>query len=313
MVIAGIAAALIVMIAVGYFMLDLRFVGGSRTANEIATALRGRVDSKSTVYCPQRLLAPGQAIECTVTDPESGAVIGTVEVLLRSDGATRIDLSDVQALASNPVDSSSTGSTTTMPNDTATSPYAGIRHYFRHLGHDKLGEKLRANDCALVYLPMPNDVSPRQVWKDFRAFADVSDLTPTIARKALVGICSPYVDTSYRGNALNAPSADPQSVPVPEGDSLDPCSGEAFPFEYALSVSDVSGSTPGDVTTAVTNVQRILRSLGYTGLSNTRRLTVDGWYGQHTRYAVENFQRDHGIDQTGAVYTQTWAALGEAC
>ncbi len=61
---------------------------------------------------------------------------------------------------------------------------------------------------------------------------------------------------------------------------------------------------------AVSNVRRIRNSLGYTGTSNTKTILVDGWHGEHTEYAVRDFQRDMGIDPAGTVYAQTWAALG---
>lgn len=95
--------------------------------------------------------------------------------------------------------------------------------------------------------------------------------------------------------------------------TLDPCDGGPFPFKYALSVSPEPPDNFGSADRAVLNVQKILRSLGYTGLSRTNIIAADGWYGKHTEFAVENFQRDRGIDTTGAVYRETWLALGKAC
>jgi hypothetical protein len=95
--------------------------------------------------------------------------------------------------------------------------------------------------------------------------------------------------------------------------SFDPCEGGPFPFDDALSVSSQPPAAGSDVETAVSNVQRILNSLGYTGTSNTKTILVDGWYGEHTEYAVRNFQRDMDIEPVGTVYTQTWAALGQRC
>ena len=104
-----------------------------------------------------------------------------------------------------------------------------------------------------------------------------------------------------------------EKPPVASVVSFDPCDGEPFPFNDALSVSSQPPAPGSDVETAVSNVQRILNSLGYTGKSNTNTIKVDGWYGTHTEYAVRNFQRDMGIDPVGTVYTQTWAELGQQC
>lgn len=94
---------------------------------------------------------------------------------------------------------------------------------------------------------------------------------------------------------------------------LDPCSGGAYPFEYALGASSSPSPAGSDERQAVANVQTILADLGYQGRSRTVPIAVDGWFGSHTEYAVRNFQRDQGIDPVGTVYRLTWEALGEYC
>lgn len=95
--------------------------------------------------------------------------------------------------------------------------------------------------------------------------------------------------------------------------SLDPCDGQAYPFDYALSASASAAPNGSDANVAVSNVQQILAGLGYQGRSRTVPIAVDGWYGVHTEYAVKNFQRDHGIEPVGTVYQQTWLALADEC
>lgn len=62
---------------------------------------------------------------------------------------------------------------------------------------------------------------------------------------------------------------------------------------------------------AVGELQTQLNNLGYTDASG-RPLEPDSHFGPATRVAVENFQRDHGLADDGAVGPATRAALGKA-
>ena len=58
----------------------------------------------------------------------------------------------------------------------------------------------------------------------------------------------------------------------------------------------------GDTGSAVTTLQYLLRSKGYT-------ITVDGSFGSQTQTAVRSFQSSRGLYVDGVVGTQTWTAL----
>ena len=59
------------------------------------------------------------------------------------------------------------------------------------------------------------------------------------------------------------------------------------------------------------SLQTSLNALGYTDAQG-RTLEIDGRYGNRTRYAVEAFQRDHGLSVDGVPGPKTWSALHDA-
>lgn len=66
--------------------------------------------------------------------------------------------------------------------------------------------------------------------------------------------------------------------------------------------------TPMNKEQAVTNLQRYLRRLTYEGLEGDRP-PIDGIFDSATRNAVSEFQKDHGIPQTGVADKTTWDAI----
>ncbi|AZR22574.1 carboxypeptidase [Xanthomonas vasicola] len=62
---------------------------------------------------------------------------------------------------------------------------------------------------------------------------------------------------------------------------------------------------------SVKHLQSQLAQLGATGRDG-RSLHADGDFGGNTKYAVEQFQREHGLHVDGVVGRQTQAALGQA-
>ena len=125
---------------------------------------------------------------------------------------------------------------------------------------------------------------------------------------------SPRKSTAQSASRPAAPkrTATPRPPDLSAAD-LDPCSGGAYPFEYALGASSSPPPAGSDERQAVANVQAILADLGYQGRSRTVPIAVDGWFGTHTEYAVRSFQRDQDIEPVGTVYRLTWEALGEYC
>lgn len=223
-----------------------------------------------------------------------------------------------------------------------------VQGIFDGYGNDQVGLTSKQATCQAMFVGFDSGTDPSVYWQGIATMSGNTDVTPQVAREALADRCAQYVDTSYVGpdlappalsatdgpaeqtetsvpeetqtSASEEPTPTPRATKIPaprktkrEVRSLDPCDGGAFPFKYALSIAATPPSPGTDEYIAVSNVQRILRSLGYQGKSRTTPIAVDGWFGQHTRFAVRNFQRDHGIDPVGTVYTQTWAALGDAC
>ncbi|UKE71762.1 peptidoglycan-binding domain-containing protein [Xanthomonas graminis] len=68
---------------------------------------------------------------------------------------------------------------------------------------------------------------------------------------------------------------------------------------------------PGERGDAVKHMQGQLTQLGLTGRDG-KRLHPDGDFGPNTRYAVEQFQREHGLGVDGVVGRNTRAALDQA-
>ncbi len=65
---------------------------------------------------------------------------------------------------------------------------------------------------------------------------------------------------------------------------------------------------PGDRGPAVEDIQRRLLVLGY----DLGRTGIDGVFLGRTREAVEAFQREHGLAESGIVGDQTWSAMVDA-
>ena len=59
---------------------------------------------------------------------------------------------------------------------------------------------------------------------------------------------------------------------------------------------------------AITNLQRYLRRLSYEYLS-TPRVPIDGIFGESTKNALSEFQRENGLDVTGVADKRTWDSL----
>lgn len=106
------------------------------------------------------------------------------------------------------------------------------------------------------------------------------------------------------------PDADAAPPAVPA--TLDPCDGGPFPFDYALSLASDPPPPGSELGIAVANVESVLRSLGYTGLSDENLIATDGRCGEHTECAVRNSQQDMGIEPAGTVDEQTWAAPADS-
>jgi peptidoglycan hydrolase-like protein with peptidoglycan-binding domain len=67
----------------------------------------------------------------------------------------------------------------------------------------------------------------------------------------------------------------------------------------------------GETDPMVGHYQRILADLGYRG-ADGKLLKVDNTFGPNTEFAVKQFQRDHGIEQTGTLGPKTRGAAEEA-
>lgn len=67
---------------------------------------------------------------------------------------------------------------------------------------------------------------------------------------------------------------------------------------------------PGNEGKSVKSLQILLNGYGYTGRDG-KKLTVDGEFGENTKYAVAKFQTDQGMKDIyfGTVARLTWAAL----
>ncbi|MEM6538570.1 MAG: peptidoglycan-binding domain-containing protein, partial [Pseudomonadota bacterium] len=80
--------------------------------------------------------------------------------------------------------------------------------------------------------------------------------------------------------------------------------------EFETSRADLpdrpDGLTVGDRGSEVKDIQAALNLLGYSAGAE------DGVFGQNTERAVVNFQRENGLDVTGAVNEETMKALDEA-
>lgn len=66
----------------------------------------------------------------------------------------------------------------------------------------------------------------------------------------------------------------------------------------------------GDEGAKVTALQEQLSRLGYKD-ENGHALKPDGHFGDHTKHALENFQRDRGLDHDGVAGSKTMAALNK--
>lgn len=67
-------------------------------------------------------------------------------------------------------------------------------------------------------------------------------------------------------------------------------------------------SEPINKPDAVKNLQKYLRKLSFYGFE-TERVPIDGIYDSATRNAVTEFQRIHGLPETGDTDSDTWNAI----
>ena len=67
----------------------------------------------------------------------------------------------------------------------------------------------------------------------------------------------------------------------------------------------------GDKGSNVTLLQKLLRQLGYYLKSGEKNLVVDGNYGEYTKTAVKNFQKDKNLYVDGWVGTETCKKINE--
>lgn len=67
-------------------------------------------------------------------------------------------------------------------------------------------------------------------------------------------------------------------------------------------------SEPINKPDAVKNLQKYLRKLSFYTL-DSERVPIDGIYGSATRNAVAEFQRIHGLSETGNTDSETWNAI----
>jgi murein L,D-transpeptidase YcbB/YkuD len=126
------------------------------------------------------------------------------------------------------------------------------------------------------------------------------------ATKDPVANSSPVVPSaSATGVAPKVPKKVKPIAPLPEVASS--AAERAGASCRGMAGSGLSMGSSGD---AVVAVQRVLRSLGYTGTSEETLVLDDGQYGNHTRYAVEKYQRANGLTVDGVVGPVTWTDMG---
>lgn len=103
------------------------------------------------------------------------------------------------------------------------------------------------------------------------------------------------------------------AAPAPDPVSYEVCDRHPYPFSQSLGkVANLKAEQamgPG-VLAAVTSVQRLLASHGYTGLSDTIPIAVDHWIGAHTEKALAQFQGQYGLTPvTGRIDARTWSTM----
>lgn len=116
---------------------------------------------------------------------------------------------------------------------------------------------------------------------------------------------SPTYWDSLRERALNEKQ---DLIELSEGRLPSKAHGHSNSGRDPLSDGRLSSGERGE---AVKQVQTQLAQLGLTGRDG-KPLHPDGDFGSNTRYAVEQFQRQHGLDVDGVVGTNTRAALDQA-
>jgi len=82
--------------------------------------------------------------------------------------------------------------------------------YFVGLGDSSYGIAAKEATCTAMYegFQAYPTVDPEVWWRDIATYAQAKTVAPSEVRQAFAGLCQPYVDTTYQGNAKDASARD---------------------------------------------------------------------------------------------------------